>query len=111
VPTGTFADPCYPRGITNGGSVSDEPRKKLELNLDAETARGKYANLAVVSHGRDEVILDFVAALPHHKPQVVSRIVLQRHQAEALARTLRRTLDQQQAGASPGAARSDEEPN
>lgn len=100
--------------------MSDDPkrdegktRSRVELNLDTETARGRYANATVVTHGRHEVVLDFVAALPHHKPQVVSRVVLPRAQADALARTLRRTLDaSEQAGAaaSPG-DRSDEEPN
>lgn len=99
--------------------MSDDPRSegksrpRVELNLDADTARGRYANATVVTHGRHEVVLDFVAALPHHKPQVVSRVVLPRAQADALARTLRRTLDassQGGAGVAPG-ARSDEDPN
>ena len=90
-------------------------RRKVELNLDADTARGAYANATVVTHGRHEVVLDFVAALPHHRPQVVSRVVLPRAQAEALARTLRRTLDAtpvrgSAGGRRPGAA-SDDEPN
>jgi hypothetical protein len=55
--------------------------------------------------------LDFVAALPHHKPQVVSRVVLPRSQAEALAKTLQRTLEQRAAGAAAPTARSDEDPN
>ncbi len=88
-------------------------RPRVELNLDAETARGRYANATVVTHGRHEVVLDFVAALPHHKPQVVSRVVLPRAQADALARTLRRTLDASASsgtGVAPG-SRSDEDPN
>lgn len=91
----------------------DKPRPRVELNLDADTARGRYANATVVTHGRHEVVLDFVAALPHHKPQVVSRVVLPRAQADALARTLRRTLDASASsgtGVVPG-TRSDEDPN
>lgn len=86
---------------------------KVQLNLDAETARGRYANATVVTHGRHEVVLDFVAALPHHRPQVVSRVVLPRNQAEALARTLRRTLDATPPGARPAAPsrRDDGDPN
>lgn len=87
-------------------------RKKVELKLDAETARGRYANATVVTHGRHEVILDFVAALPHHRPQVVSRIVLPRAQAEALAGTLRRTLEATPPGGPvAGGARGDDEVN
>jgi hypothetical protein len=97
--------------------VSDDAqgRRKVELNLDADTAKGRYANATVVSQGQHEVVLDFVAALPHHKPQVVARVVLPRAQAQALARTLERTLasgEQGRAGASRGDARkSDGEPN
>lgn len=100
--------------------MSDDPqdeqgktRPRVELNLDADTARGRYANATVVTHGRHEVVLDFVAALPHHKPQVVSRVVLPRAQADALARTLRRTLDASASsgtGIAPG-ARGEDDPN
>ena len=98
----------------NGG---DEERSgtatKLQLKLDAETARGHYANATVVTHGRHEVVLDFVSALPHHRAQVVSRIVLPRGQAEALARTLRRTLDATPPGGPVAGMprREDEDPN
>lgn len=99
--------------------MSDEKRpgqKRLELDLPRDTARGAYANGTVVSHGANEIVLDFVAALPHHKPQVVSRVVLPPAQARALLRTLKHNLERWEAthgkGGTP-AARSghDEEPN
>lgn len=91
-------------------------RGRLELNLEAETAKGHYANATVVTRGRHEVVLDFVAALPHHRPQVVARVVLPPAQAEALARTLRRTLDAAapaRSGATPpgSGADPDSDPN
>lgn len=101
----------------DGRPTGPPDRPRVELNLDAETARGRYANATVVTHGRHEVVLDFVAALPHHRPQVVSRVVLPRAQAEALARTLRRTLDATPPGGrtpgTPGAppSRGDDDPN
>ena len=73
-------------------SEEAQERRRVELNLDAETAKGRYANATVVSQGQHEVVLDFVAALPHHKPQVVARVVLPRAQAQALVKTLERTL-------------------
>lgn len=90
-----------------------ETASKLQLKLDADTARGRYANATVVTHGRHEVVLDFVSALPHHGAQVVSRIVLPRGQAEALARTLRRTLDATPPGgpADGMPRREDDDPN
>lgn len=97
---------------------ADEPiagassaRKKFELKLDPDTARGRYANATVVTHGRHEVVLDFVSALPHHRPQVVSRVVLPRAQADALARTLRRTLDAQTEGPIAGGRHKQDDGN
>lgn len=70
-----------------------EKRTKLDLQMDRETGRGLYANATVVSNGPNEIVLDFVAALPHQKPQVVSRVVLPPRQAKALVRTLARNLE------------------
>lgn len=86
---------------------------RVELKLDVETARGIYANATVVTQGRHEVVLDFVAALPHHRPQVVARMVLPRAQAEALAATLQRTLASPPApaGTAPADRGSDDDPN
>jgi hypothetical protein len=96
----------------DGGAPGTPARPRVELNLDTETARGRYANATVVTRGRHEVVLDFIAALPHHRPQVVSRVVLPRAQAEALATTLRRTLDADAATPrTPGAPRGDDDPN
>lgn len=96
-------------------SEETQERRRVELNLDAETAKGRYANATVVSQGQHEVVLDFVAALPHHKPQVVSRVVLPRAQAQALAKTLERTLASSEGGKGPAARRatpkSEGEPN
>lgn len=102
-------------GRRDAPPTADAAQRKMRLDLDADTAKGRYANGAVVSHGRHEVVLDFVAALPHHRPQVVSRIVLPRAQAEALARSLQRTLataDGAAAGRAPRAdVDGDDDPN
>lgn len=93
-------------------------RPKLDLQLAPEIARGAYANATVVSHGPAEIVLDFVAALPHGKPQVISRIVLPPRQAKALARTLATNLERWEARhgtlpepAGDGSRPEDEEPN
>lgn len=95
-----------------------EERRKLDLQMDPDVGRGRYANATVVSHGPSEVVLDFVAALPHQKAQVVARVVMPPRQAKALARTLARNLARWEARhgslPEPGGdeARSDdEEPN
>lgn len=71
----------------------NESQRKVNMRIESSVARGTYANATVVTKGRHEVVLDFVAALPHHAPQIVSRVVLSHAQAEALAGTLRRTMD------------------
>ena len=103
--------------------MSDEKpktaRPKLDLQMDRETGRGVYANATVVSNGPNEIVLDFVAALPHQKAQVVSRIVLPPRQAKALARTLTRNVERYEArhGAlpdptpAPAPRGEDDEPN
>ena len=102
--------------MSEGTGPKDRP--KLDLHMDRETGKGAYANATVVSHGPNEIVLDFVAALPHQKPQVVSRVVLPPRQAKALARTLARNLERWEArhGVLPeptsgGARTDDEEPN
>ncbi len=84
--------------------MSEQERPKLELKLASDVAQGRYANGTVVTRGRHEVVLDFVAALPNHPAQIISRVVLPTEQARALLTTLQRTLDAPApAGAAPQA--------
>lgn len=86
--------------------MSEQERPKLELKLASDVAQGRYANATVVTRGRHEVVLDFVAALPNHPAQIISRIVLPTEQARALLTTLGRTLDAP-APTAPAAAQND----
>lgn len=83
--------------MSDGDRPKGRERPKLDLQIDRETARGSYANATVVTNGPSEIVLDFVAALPHQKPQVVSRVVLPARQAKALARTLARNVERWEA--------------
>lgn len=50
--------------------------KKLAINLSPEIATGKYANMAIIAHGPNEFIFDFVSLLPNMpQAQVVARIL------------------------------------
>ena len=66
--------------------------KEIKLEIDKEIARGRYANLAVIAHTKDEVIVDFALAYPQQPPQVVSRVVLSPQHAKALLRSLEDNL-------------------
>ncbi len=62
--------------------------KELKLEVDKETARGRYANVAVIAHTKDEFILDFALAYPGQSPSVGSRVITSPHHAKALLRSL-----------------------
>lgn len=50
---------------------------RIDIEIDAETAQGKYANLAIISHSHSEFVLDFASLLPGlPKAKVRSRIIL-----------------------------------
>ncbi len=71
--------------------------KELKLEIDKETAKGHYANMAVIAHTKDEVILDFALAYPGQLPQVNSRIVTSPAHAKALLRSLEDNLSRYEA--------------
>lgn len=63
--------------------------KRIEININEQTAQGKYANLQIVTHSPGEFILDFCQVLPGlPKAQVVSRLILSPQHAKALTKTL-----------------------
>lgn len=54
-----------------------EENKKMGIELKGEIAAGHYANLAIITHSKNEFILDFAAMLPGMpQPSVQSRIVM-----------------------------------
>lgn len=62
-----------------------EEKKELSINLKPEIASGKYSNLALITHSRNEFILDFAAMLPGiPQPDVVSRIIMNPEHAKRL---------------------------
>jgi hypothetical protein len=62
--------------------------KEIKLEVDKEVARGRYANVAIIAHTRDEFILDFALAYPGQTPSVGSRVITSPHHAKALLRSL-----------------------
>ncbi len=66
--------------------------KELKLEYDKDVALGRYANLAVIAHTKDEFIIDFAFAYPGQSPRVNSRIVVSPQHAKALLRSLEDNL-------------------
>jgi hypothetical protein len=62
--------------------------KELKLELDKEVARGRYTNMALIAHTKDEFILDFAFAYPGQPPLVNARLISSPQHAKALLRSL-----------------------
>jgi hypothetical protein len=58
--------------------------KEIKLDIDKETAKGNYANMALISHTGAEFFIDFVLAYPRQAPAVTSRIITSPQHAKAL---------------------------
>lgn len=51
--------------------------KKIDINISAEIAEGKYSNLAIVAHSENEFVIDFINYMPQMpEAKVVSRIIM-----------------------------------
>jgi len=61
--------------------------QQLQIQIDEETAKGVYTNLAVVSHTENEFVIDFVFV---HPPQgkVVSRVITSPSHAKKVLKAL-----------------------
>ncbi len=65
----------------------------MNIELDEQTAQGKYANLAIISHSTTEFIVDFAAVLPGMpKAKVNSRIILTPEHAKRLLYSLQENI-------------------
>lgn len=61
---------------------------ELRLDIDKETAYGRYTNLALFSHTKNEFVLDFAMIQPQGGAMVVSRLITSPQHAKALLRSL-----------------------
>lgn len=64
---------------------NNQNKNQLQIQLKPEIADGKYSNLAMIGHGPNEFIIDFIFAAPG-MPQapVVSRVVMTPENAKQL---------------------------
>lgn len=52
------------------------PKPEIKIEIDEETARGVYTNLALISHTETEFVLDFTFIMPNSpKTKVLTRII------------------------------------
>jgi hypothetical protein len=68
-------------------AAAQAPRP-VKLEIDAETAKGRFVNAAIVTHTEDAFFIDFALAYPRQPVRVLSRVVMTPQHAKALLRTL-----------------------
>ena len=66
--------------------------KEIKLEIDKETAKGTYSNMALISHTGAEFFIGFVLAYPRQQPVVSSRMVLSPQHAKALMMSLQENV-------------------
>ena len=75
-----------------------ENKNQLQIQLRPEMADGKYSNLAMIGHGPNEFLIDFIFAAPG-MPQapVVSRVVMSPENAKQLLLALNDNISKYEA--------------
>lgn len=65
--------------------TEQENKNQLQIQLRPEVADGKFSNLAMIGHGPNEFLIDFIFAAPG-MPQapVVSRVIMTPENAKQL---------------------------
>ena len=74
------------------------PQPQLKIEIDDATARGAYANLALITHSETEFVLDFLFLQPQSpKSKVLTRIVSSPVHAKRLLWALKDNIDKYEA--------------
>ncbi|MDD5655696.1 MAG: DUF3467 domain-containing protein [Elusimicrobia bacterium] len=77
----------------------------LQVDIDDETARGIYSNLALITHSETEFLLDFLFMQPNApKAKVLARVVSSAVHAKRLLWALKDNIDKYEARFGPIAA-------
>jgi hypothetical protein len=77
------------------GDPGEGPKgPKIQLQMDEQTALGRYANLVLINHTENEFLLDFAFLQPGSpKAKVVSRIISSPKHTKRLLRALQKNLE------------------
>ena len=78
--------------------MADNKQRQLEIEVPADEMQGKYANLAVISHGPNDFFLDMVLIAPNTpKARVQSRVIMTPENAKQLLMALKQNIDNYEA--------------
>ena len=85
--------------MLNWHTMEQEPKAgQLQVDIDDATARGVYANLALITHSETEFILDFIFLQPHSpKAKVLARLVSSPVHAKRLLWALKDNIEKYEA--------------
>lgn len=68
---------------------NNNEKREIKIELTPETASGKYANLAIITHSVNEFFMDFVSVVPNApQARVQSRIIMTPENAKTLLMAL-----------------------
>ena len=71
---------------------------QIQIDIDEPTARGHYANLALISHSETEIVLDFIFLQPQSpKGKVLTRVVTSPIHAKRLLAALKDNVEKYEA--------------
>lgn len=71
----------------------EKEQKEIKIELSPEVAQGKYANLAIISHGANEFFIDMICVAPQApQAKVQSRIVMTPENAKQLLYALQENV-------------------
>lgn len=74
--------------------AEDPKAPKIQLQMDEQTALGRYSNLVLINHTENEFFLDFAFLQPGNpKAKVISRIISSPRHTKRLLRALQKNLD------------------
>jgi len=68
---------------------NNQKQMQFQMNIRPEVAQGVYSNLALISHSRNDFVVDFACVMPGMpKPEVCSRVILAPEHAKRLLAAL-----------------------
>lgn len=80
----------------------NQENKPLSIEIDDQTARGIYTNLAVITHNETEFVLDFLFLQPQNpKAKVLARLVSSPVHAKRFLWALKDNLEKYEARFGP----------
>lgn len=80
----------------------NQENKPLPIEIDDQTARGTYTNLAVITHSETEFVLDFLFLQPQNpKAKVLARLISSPVHAKRFLWALKDNVDKYEARFGP----------